>query len=235
MGEEGNTGEETTARQQLEYQNERLESVVSVISHDLRNPLNVAQNSLELVEEESDHVDRLDRSLDRMEDIIEKAVTLARQGEPVENPAPVYVSTVAEDAWQRVETGGATLETAVDGHHRADADRLADLFENLFRNAVEHSSPGRQSWESEDGADGDEPAVTVRVGKLEGGFYVADDGPGIPPERRKQVFEPGYTTARHGTGLGLPIVRSIAQAHGWSVDIGESQDGGARVEITGVQ
>ncbi len=231
MGDEGNSGEETTVRRQLEQQNERLESVVGVISHDLRNPLNVAQNSLELVEEESDHIDRVDRSLDRMADIIEKAVMLARQGEPVESPAPVYLSTIAEDAWQRVETGGATLETTVEGHVRADADRLADLFESLFRNAVEHRSPGRQSRERDDAVDGDEPAVTVRVGELEDGFCVADDGPGVPPEQREQVFEPGYTTARHGTGLGLSIVRSIAQAHGWSVDIGESEDGGARVEI----
>jgi signal transduction histidine kinase len=102
----------------------------------------------------------------------------------------------------------------------ADESRLRQLFENLFRNAVEHGGPG----------------VAVTVGPLEGrGFYVADDGPGIPADERDRVRETGYTTADGGTGFGLSIVESIADAHGWGMRLVESETGGARFEFTGVE
>nr|WP_281362342.1 ATP-binding protein [Natronomonas salina] len=100
----------------------------------------------------------------------------------------------------------------------ADPDRLRHLFENLYGNAVEHGA-----------AD-----ATVTVDPLDGGFFVADDGPGIPEDERDAVLEAGYTTARSGTGLGLAIVRRIAEAHGWTVDVREGADGGARFEFTDV-
>ncbi len=78
------------------------------------------------------------------------------------------------------------------------------------------------------------PAVTVTVGDLDTGFYIADDGPGVAPDRRGTVFEAGTTTANNGTGLGLAIVTEIADGHGWSVDVTESKHGGARFEITNV-
>ena len=77
--------------------------------------------------------------------------------------------------------------------------------------------------------------VTITIGALEDGFYVADDGPGIPPEEREAVFESGYSTGESGTGLGLSIVEQVAREHGWTVDLGESADGGARFEFTGVE
>ena len=92
------------------------------------------------------------------------------------------------------------------------------MVENLVRNAVEHG--------------GD--TVTVTVGDLPGGFYVEDDGPGIPEDERRDVFESGYTTSSGGTGFGLAIVSEIADAHGWSVRVTEGSEGGARVEFTGV-
>jgi signal transduction histidine kinase len=77
--------------------------------------------------------------------------------------------------------------------------------------------------------------VTVTVGKREAGFYVADDGQGIPEADREQVFEPGYSTGTEGTGYGLQIVRQIGTAHGWDVRVTESDEGGARFEIVGVE
>ena len=78
--------------------------------------------------------------------------------------------------------------------------------------------------------------VTVRVGPLSGGgFYVEDDGPGIPEDERDQVFESGYTTERDGTGFGLNIVREIVEAHGGAISLTESDEGGARFEITGIE
>ena len=81
---------------------------------------------------------------------------------------------------------------------------------------------------------GGEPSVRLFVGVHDEGFYLADDGPGIEPDEREHVFEPGHTTADDGTGFGLAIVDRIAEAHGWKVSITESRTGGARFEFTGV-
>jgi len=81
----------------------------------------------------------------------------------------------------------------------------------------------------------DESDVMVTVGVLTDGFYVEDDGPGIPPDRRDRVFDSGYTSAEDGTGLGLNIVERIVEAHGWEIAVTEGHDGGARFEITGVE
>jgi signal transduction histidine kinase len=102
----------------------------------------------------------------------------------------------------------------------ADADRLQQLLENLFRNAVEHG--------------GEE--VTVQVGALDdaSGFYVADNGVGIPEESQGKVFDSGYSSATDGTGFGLAIVKEIVDAHGWMIRVTENSEGGARFEITGI-
>ena len=76
--------------------------------------------------------------------------------------------------------------------------------------------------------------MTVTVGHLEDGFYVADDGVGVPPDDRAAVFESGYSSG-DGTGLGLSIVRQVATEHGWDVSLVGSDAGGARFEFTGVE
>lgn len=111
------------------------------------------------------------------------------------------------------------------------------IIENLLRNSVEHSSTSSRT-ESDDTVDRTDPSVTVTVGLLGDdsfeGFYVEDDGDGIPPGERERIFEYGYTTGDDGTGFGLTIVRGGVEAHGWSIKAMEGRDGGARFEITGV-
>jgi signal transduction histidine kinase len=75
-------------------------------------------------------------------------------------------------------------------------------------------------------------SVTVEPLTDRQGFYVADDGPGIPPEKREEVFEYGYTSSPDGTGFGLAIVTDLAGAHGWLVDLAKSASGGVRFEFT---
>ena len=173
----------------------------------------------------------------------------------------VSLAPIVETAWHTVGTETAELTVDDPGEVAADPDRLVRLFENLFRNAVEHGSTSNRpeagdavehgstsprSHAREDAvehsstdshASSDDTAehagdVTVIVGGLDdGGFFVADDGPGIPDGERENVFEGGYSTADEGTGLGLSIVRSIAEAHDWTVTAVESESGGARFEI----
>ena len=207
---------------ELERQNERLAAFASLVSHDLRNPLGVAQGRLELAREEcdSEHLDAVEGAHDRMAALVDDVLTLAREGEGATNLETVDPASLARACWSNVDTGDATLEVGDVPALRADESRLQHVFENLVRNALEHGGP----------------AVTVTVGPLDdaAGFYVADDGPGIAPEDRERVFEAGYSTLQGGTGLGLSIVRQVAEAHGWTVAATEGAKGGARFEFTGV-
>ena len=205
----------------LRRQNERLDEFVSIVSHDLRNPLSVVTGSLELAEETGDPVD-LRRALDaaeRMADLIDDLLALAREGEDLGALESVPLSAVVADAWSVVSTEAADIEVRTTATVRADRSRLQQALENLFRNSVEHG-----------GAD-----VSLTVGDLEDGFYVEDDGPGIPAEKRTRVFESGYSEGESGTGYGLSIVGRIAEAHDWDVTVAESDAGGARFEFTGVR
>ena len=218
---------------ELQRQIERLEEFTSVVSHDLRNPLNIAQGRTELATAacDNEHLAVVDTALDRMEAIIEDSLTLARQGQTVDEKEPIEIADLLDRCWDVVDTTGADLRVVDEFTVHGDPNRLAQVFENLFRNAVEHG-------------EGD---VTIRVGLLavmytstradtDGtfGFYVEDDGPGVPADHREDVFEPGETTRPDGTGFGLAIVKRIIEAHGWSVSLVESIDGGARFEFENV-
>ncbi len=208
---------------ELERKNDRLEEFASVISHDLRNPLNVAQGHLELARAETEH-ERLGTvadAHDRMGRLIDDLLTLAREGETISHTEPVDLDELATACGQNLATTEATLAVTVDRTVAADRDRLRQLLENLLRNAVEHTGAG----------------VTITIGELDDGdgFYVEDDGPGIPEAQRDRVFESGYTTSESGTGFGLRIVRQIADAHGWDVRVTDGDDGGARFEFSGVE
>jgi signal transduction histidine kinase len=210
-------------RAELERQNERLDAVADTISHDLRNPLSVASGSLDLAREtgDSEHFDRADDALDRMDAIVESTLRVARTGLDTPEESPVALRDVADRAWQNVPTENATLDAADAGSVvSADPGQLESVLENLFRNSVEH-------------AGGDD--VTVTVAATEDGFSVADDGVGIPEDERENVFDRGYTTSDDGTGLGLAIVADVADAHGWRVSLDESADGGLRVSVAGVE
>jgi len=205
---------------ELTATNEKLEQFASVISHDLRNPINVAKGHARLAEETGDEesFEKIEQSLDRMESIIDDVLTLARQGEGISETQSIDLEALVRNAWKHVESEEATLEIAAEGSIAADGDRLLQLLENCLRNAVEHG--------------GD---VVIRVGSLPDGFYIEDDGPGVPEDLRADIFESGTTTNTEGTGLGLSIVAEIADAHGWSVAATEGPDGGARFEFTGVE
>lgn len=210
-------------QEQLERQNSRLEEFASIVSHDLRSPLNTAVGRLSMARNtvENDNLDAAVSALERMNEIIEDTLTLAREGQVIEATTAVDLSELVQQSWHTVDPANATIELKDTVTIEADRERLRHVFENLFRNAVEHGGEN----------------VTVQIGLLEDrdGFYVADNGPGIDPDGREQVFDLGYTSASDGTGFGLAIVKRIVEAHGWEIDAGESDSGGARFEVSNVK
>jgi PAS domain S-box-containing protein len=217
---------------ELRERNDRLDEFASVVSHDLRNPLNVAQGRLELAREEcscgaTEHLDAVAESHDRMAELVDDLLTLARQGRGVGETEPVDVGALARECWAGLGAGDLVVVDTVTVD--ADRSRLRELLENLLRNAVEHAGPDPTVRVGPlSGADGSEDVLDGEVR----GFYVEDDGSGIPPDERDQVFEHGYSTDTDGTGFGLAIVGAVADAHGWDVRVTEGTAGGARFEFS---
>jgi len=208
--------ERNRRKEKLHQQKQRLEEFADIISHDIRNPLNVAKGHTQMLN--PDQAETILRNLDRIDAIIDDVLTVAQTGQPIEETETVALASIAEASWSHVDAPAATLRIADNCSFQADPGRLKQLFENLFRNAVEHGRPD----------------VTVTVGECgTDGFYVADNGPGISDADREDVFNRGYSTSKNGTGLGLSIVKSICDAHGWAVRLIESDAGGTRFEITG--
>lgn len=229
----------------LRDQNERLEQLSRMLAHDIRNPLNVAVGNVNLLQRRLDvrELDHVEQALTRMDQLVDEVLTLVSADKTVQQREQVALGRLAERCWQTVETGTATLQVERDATLDADPSRLRHVFENLFRNSVEHSSTDAGSQARQNSVEqgttesgstaGDGP--TVWVGATEDGIYVEDDGPGIPSADQQSVFESGYTTSSDGTGFGLSIVEDMVEAHGWAVSVTDGRQGGARFEISGVE
>ena len=197
-----------------------LEDVRGIVSHDLQNKLSVVSGRLELAEATGnpEHFRACEQAIGGIAAIADMVETLSATGDPVRTIEPVALDAIARSTFEALDETEAALEIEAADEVLADRNCLRRLLENLFRNAVAHSSP----------------PVTIEVGSTETGFYVADDGPGIDPMIREDVLRPAFSTAAGHQGTGLAIVRHMAGAHGWSIEITESATGGTRVELHGV-
>jgi len=207
-------------RAALRRQADQLKQFSAVVSHDLRNPLNVLSGYLSLSEEDLSpaRYEAISGAVDRMETLIDDLLMLARRGEAIGDTEQVPISDTAEDAWQSVRAPDASLTITDEiGRVEADSSRLRQAFENLFRNTIDHS--GRD--------------VGIEIGPLaaggDRGLYVADDGPGIPVEIVDTVFNSGVSSA-DSSGIGLAIVDRIVEAHEWDIEV--RNDDGAVFELT---
>jgi len=217
-----------TQQESLEAKNEQLERLAGVVSHDLATPLATGESLLHLIKADLDSshsevhqsVSDLETVHRRLRAFAEGLPALARESTDVETPTDCDLETVARAAWEVVNTGDLRLMVDSTETLQADASRLQQAFENLFANVVEHA------------VDGQRGATTVRVGQLStsSGFYIEDDGPGIPAGRREDLLDFGVSTG-NGSGYGLAIVRTTVEAHGWSLSVSDATEGGARFEI----
>ncbi len=204
----------------LKEQNEKLEHVQHALSKDLQAPLGILADSLELYRDTRDesYLDNIDSAIDRMATLLEQLVRLTDTDVVVEDTTTVDLREAACTAWQSIDRDTGALRIHDSRTFEANPEGLYELFEQLFTNAIEHShSP-----------------VTIDVGTMSDGVYVEDDGLGIDPGDRRDVFESGYTTVAENTGLGLTIAGQVASGHGWEISVTEGAVGGARFEITGI-
>lgn len=206
----------------LERQNERFDELANAVSHDLETPLSTARARTELAIETGDteQMGKALTALERADRLRDDLVNVLRTREIVGETEPVDLGTVAEEVWRSITASDeASLRIEDSPTVDADQDAVRRLFENLFSNSLEHS-----------GED-----VTIRLGQIDDGFYVEDDGPGIPPGEREDIFTAGYSTKEGGSGVGMVSVREIIFSHEWDISVAESESGGARFEITEVK
>ncbi len=208
------------------------ERLVSVVSHDLRNPLLALRTGLDVLprlgaleERQRSAVARMRRSAGRMERLIEDLLGFARSrhggGFPV-RPAPARLGEICERAVAEIREGlpERQIRLVVEGDDEGllDAARLEQVASNLVHNAVVHGSPAG--------------AVEVRVRGLPDELVldVSNPGPPIPPDLLSHLFEPFRSGGRGGLGLGLFVVKEIAAAHGGRV-LARSGPGGTAFEV----
>jgi two-component system sensor histidine kinase PilS (NtrC family) len=197
------------------------------IAHEVRNPLGAISHAAQLLQEEpgvSDTTARLitiinenSRRLDRM---VNDVLRLNR-GERAHRERfrlGEFLSGFVDQFSQieKIDPGTFRIERAAEPDVLFDRSHLNQVMWNLCRNALRHSRRGPAS-------------IIIRVSMEPGGTIVkldvVDDGPGVAPEMRGQLFEPFFTTAAGGTGLGLYIAREVCEANGATLDYVETARG----------
>lgn len=205
---------------ELRRKNERLDNFSSVVSHDLQNPINIASGHFDILrddisDEHTRNAEAVENAHTRMANLVDDLLTLARQGQQATEIEPVSLDRIGSSCWDIVNTPDSDLEVVADSKIQADRAQLRQLLENLMKNAVTHGGSN----------------VTVTLGTSDGGFYIEDDGSGIPGDKMDNIFDTGFTTSDSGSGIGLMIVSDIAENHGWEITVTDSESGGARFEF----
>ena len=201
-----------------------LGEMSAVLAHEMRNPLASLKGNLQLLAERvsdrpADHakVSRVLEETIRLEGLTESLLEFVRSGKierrPTDPAALIRraIAVAARDKAPRINTSLPQLPT-----WSLDGDRLQEAVVNIIDNALQ-AAAGRAEGVS----------VVARVAGQHLTIEVSDDGPGIAPEDRQRIFVPFVTTRTRGTGLGLPMARQIARAHGGELSVHDGPGGGA--------
>jgi signal transduction histidine kinase len=246
-------------RSELERQADRLDSFASVVSHDLRNPIDIARGyvdvlraQVETTEAENGTVEAENGTVEAENGTVEAENGTQSGAEPEHldtiDDALTRMEEIIDDALALARIGPAAvdaqptpLQASVDdawsGVDTEEATLVTEFPQGTLIEADETFLRRLLENLYRNAVEHAGPEPTVRVSLVEDGFAVSDDGPGIPADEREDALDAGYTTAADGTGFGLSIVERIAGVHGWQLRVTEAtatDDGGARFEFTNV-
>lgn len=212
--------EDVTSRRELF---EEFTSLGGVLAHDMQNPLQTVRGRLELAIETGnpEHVESAIPSLERAEQLVDDVAGMLKSGKVVGDREEVDLGRVARNVWESLDRYSEDYTIKVEDSPVVMANRGAvrRMFDNVLGNSIEHG----------------ETPIKVQIGGLEDGFYIEDNGPGIPEKNREKVFKQGFSTkeSSDGTGIGMASVRQIVLAHDWQIDIEDAQKlDGVRFIIT---
>jgi len=198
---------------------EQLRLMLAQVAHEIRNPLGglelfaSAASDAETPEERERIIRRIRDEVNSLNRIINDFLGYARPTPVDLEPTDIRIAVEAA-AHLAASANGTEVEVRLPERHllaRADRDQIKRLVLNLMRNAAAVSSRVVVTGEMLNGE------VLLRV---------ADDGPGIPKEARKRIFEPFVTDKEQGAGLGLAIVKKVADAHKARVEVGDASESG---------
>lgn len=201
-------------RQELESRDRQLKMMLAGVAHEVRNPIGGMELFAGVLAEDlagggnaeaREHVARIRREIDYLKRIVEDFLAFAREQKLARSTlhAPELLESARSLVQADAEAKGVPVEVEAEpAALEGDPSLLLSALSNLVKNAVQ-ASPEREP---------------VRLlGRADGSRYrfeVSNGGPGIPEEMREKIFEPFFTTRQQGTGLGLPLARKIARAHG---------------------
>lgn len=210
------TKDMTERQQREEEMRAKIQEFSKMATHDLRNSLNTAKGyvSLGIETGEEEDLRKAEQALENLEDLVDDLQILTMSEEDI-NKQKVSLEKAFEQACDTVIGGDLKYEVE-DAELRAGRSSLLRLLGNLIKNSIEHNK-GR---------------VKIRAGPLSGGgFYYEDTGTGLNEVEKEKAMEKGFSTAENGEGLGLYIVGKISKLQGWSIEIKDSEEGGARFEF----
>ena len=201
------------------------------LAHETRNPLNIIRGMAQMLSKQSEApaeirekaraiVDETDKVTSQLNEFINysRPREIRRAKIALHSAVNEVVRTLNHDIEEkklRVETGGESVSI------EADEQLLRQVLFNLFINAIQAVDAGGQIQ-----------ILMHKISASEAALEVRDDGPGVPPERRQEIFKPYFTTNQKGTGLGLAVVQQIVLAHGWEIECLPNEPKGAVFRIS---
>jgi two-component system, OmpR family, osmolarity sensor histidine kinase EnvZ len=209
-------------KERLKRQIEQRTAMLAGVSHDLRTPLTRMKLQLAMASAGAD-TDNLRQDVAEMEKMIEAYLAFAK-GESDENPERIDLRSVLERIVAGALRQGAVVEAVLDEALplRARPVAIERALANIVSNACRH---GKTVWVN----------AYAQDGFCE--ITVDDDGPGVPPDKREEVFRPftrlekSRNVKTGGIGLGLTIARDVVHAHGGEIFLEDSNRGGLRVVV----
>ncbi len=201
------------------------------LAHETRNPLNIIRGLAQMLSKQTDAppdirektrviMDETDKVTAQLTEFINysRPREVRRSKIPLHSAIAEVVHTLTHDIEEkklRVETVGEPVAI------EADDQLFRQVLFNLLINAIQAV-----------GVNGQIQISAQRVSATEAALEVRDDGPGVPPERRQEIFKPYFTTNQKGAGLGLAVVSQIVLAHGWEIQCLGNEPKGAIFRIT---